>query len=159
MHNKGTGSKIRLPAAVTEGWRAGWGSCEGSVRFAAILSFLPLFSTQDIVPQCHGGGESQTGCFCCMILAVTHKQAKRSKPPQSCPAPPLNLRSKLEGYRAQSPATVTISKRSVVLFWSFKGALFLQWHQNQFLKIWLHKTLHLKNYFLLTCPGMGFCFL
>lgn len=42
------------------------------------VSFLPLFSIRDIVPKCHGGGETQTGCFCCMILAVT-QQAKRSK--------------------------------------------------------------------------------
>lgn len=43
------------------------------------VSFLPLFSVRDIVPKCHGGGETQTGCFCCMILAVTQQQAKRSK--------------------------------------------------------------------------------
>lgn len=77
--NKGTGSKIRFPAAVTEEEQAGWGSCEGSARFAAGLSFLPLFSSQDTVPQCHGGGESHTGCFCCVILPVTHKLAKREK--------------------------------------------------------------------------------
>lgn len=58
-----------------------------------LLSFLPLFSTQDIVHQCHGGGESQTGCFGCMILAVTSKQAKRSKTTLvlSCTAPTIQV--------------------------------------------------------------------
>ena len=58
-----------------------------------LLFWASFLFSEDLVPQRHGGGESQTGCFCCMTLAVTHKQAKRRKttPVLSCTTPKLKI--------------------------------------------------------------------
>lgn len=117
-------------------------SCEGSVRFAASRSFLPLFSTRDTVPRCHGGGESLPGCFCCTMSAV-NTAAQRDQTHARTVAPPLQLRS------VRSPAAVTITDRSLAQCWTPD--------QHQAGKIWPQRTLPLKNSTLLTCARTRIC--
>lgn len=52
-----------------------YGFCEICCSSELPSSFLNL----RYCTKCCGGGETHTGCFCCMTLAVTHQQAKSSK--------------------------------------------------------------------------------
>lgn len=133
-------------------WRGGdwswsrqlYGFCEICCSSELPSSFLNL----RYCTKCRGGGETHTGCFCCLTLAVTHQQAKRNRTTTllSCTTPKLASHWRGTASKAQAP------KRHLHAAKSSR----LQLNQKHLKSS--NSTRHLKNYFLLTCSGKVLCY-
>lgn len=94
------------------------------------LAELPSsFSTQDTVPWCHGGGESQTGCFSCPVAA----ESTGAQRDQRHARPVWHSRGCSDHLWPQTS------------------------HRHRAAKPWLQRTLHPKNSALPTCPQTWIC--